>query len=97
MQRARPATLFKKEVLAQVFSCEFCDISKNTFLYRTPLVGASVASLSHFVQDFRIKYFSCYSHISRNISNTYSWDTKRFSPGTFISLLYTTVKPGSLE
>ena len=22
--------------LAQVFSCEFCEISKNTFLYRTP-------------------------------------------------------------
>ena len=29
----------KKETLAQVFSCEFCDISKNTFLHRTPPVG----------------------------------------------------------
>ena len=28
----RPATLLKKESLAQVFSCEFCEISKNTFL-----------------------------------------------------------------
>ena len=27
----RPATLFKKESLAQVFFCEFCEISKNTF------------------------------------------------------------------
>ena len=27
--------------LAQVFSCEFCEISKNTFLHRTPLVAAS--------------------------------------------------------
>ena len=27
----------KKETLAQVFSCEFCEISKNTFSYRTPL------------------------------------------------------------
>ena len=26
----RPATLLKK-TLAQVFSCEFCEISKNTF------------------------------------------------------------------
>ena len=26
----------KKETLAQVFSCEFCRICKNTFLYRTP-------------------------------------------------------------
>ena len=25
-----PATLFKKETLAQVSSCEFCEISKNT-------------------------------------------------------------------
>ena len=30
----------KKEALAQVFSCEFCQISKNTFSYRTPLVAA---------------------------------------------------------
>ena len=28
----RPATLLKKETLAQVFSCEFCEISKNIFL-----------------------------------------------------------------
>ena len=27
----RPATLLKKESLAQVFSCEFCQIFKNTF------------------------------------------------------------------
>ena len=27
--------------LAQVFSCEFCEISKNTLSYRTPLVAAS--------------------------------------------------------
>ena len=28
--------------LAQVFSCEFCEISKNTFFYRIPPVAASV-------------------------------------------------------
>ena len=27
--------------LAQVFSCEFCGISKNSFSHRTPLVAAS--------------------------------------------------------
>ena len=32
----------KKETLAQIFSCEFCEISRNTFSYRTPLVAASV-------------------------------------------------------
>ena len=31
----------KKETLAQVFSCEFCEISKNNFFYRTPLLAAS--------------------------------------------------------
>ena len=33
----------KKETLAQVFPCEFWEISKNTFFYRTPLVAASVS------------------------------------------------------
>ena len=32
----------KKDTLAQVFYCESSRISKNTFLYRTPLVAASV-------------------------------------------------------
>ena len=27
---------------AQVFSCEFCQIFKNIFIYRPPLVAASV-------------------------------------------------------
>ena len=38
-----PRSFFiKKETLAQVFSCEFWEISKYTFSYRTPLVAASV-------------------------------------------------------
>ena len=32
----------KNKTLAQVFSCEFWETSKNTFSYRTPLVAASV-------------------------------------------------------
>ena len=32
---------FKKESLAQMFSCEFCEISKKSFSYRTPPVNAS--------------------------------------------------------
>ena len=31
----------KKDTLAQVFSCEFCKIFKNTFFHRTLLVAAS--------------------------------------------------------
>ena len=34
----------KKEALAQVFSCEFCEIFKNTFSYRALLVAASSSS-----------------------------------------------------
>ena len=58
----RPATLFKKETLAQVFSCEFCKISKNIFSYRTPLVAAS--GLNFFLQQF-FKF-------SRNIFTSFS-------------------------
>ena len=32
----------KKKTLAQVFSTEFCEIFKNTFIHRTPLVAASL-------------------------------------------------------
>ena len=39
----------KKESLAQVFSCEFFSISKNTFSHKTPLVAAS---------DFFMRYWS---------------------------------------
>ena len=38
----RSATFVKKETLAQVFSCEFCESSKNIFSYRTPPVAASL-------------------------------------------------------
>ena len=37
----RLATLLKKETLTQMFSCAFCEIFKNAFFYRTPLVAAS--------------------------------------------------------
>ena len=35
----------KKGTLVQVFSCEFCEISKNTCFYRTPPVTASESGL----------------------------------------------------
>ena len=31
----------KKETPSQVFSCEYCEIFKNSFFYRTSLVAAS--------------------------------------------------------
>ena len=38
----RPATLLKKKPLAQVFSCEFCEISNNTFFTEHLRATASV-------------------------------------------------------
>ena len=38
----RPATLLKKGILAQVFSCKFCEISKNAFFTDNLLPTASV-------------------------------------------------------
>ena len=37
----------KKETLVQVFSCDFCEIFKNTFFYRTPLVAATCDMAQH--------------------------------------------------
>ena len=39
--RPQAENFIKKEALAQVFSCEFCEIFKNNFFYRTPPVAAS--------------------------------------------------------
>ena len=39
--QASAYNFIKIETLAQVFSCEFFEISKNTFCYRRPLVAAS--------------------------------------------------------
>ena len=38
--QAKACNFIKIETLALVFSCEFCEISKNTFSYRTPPVAA---------------------------------------------------------
>ena len=40
--RPQACNFIKKETLAQVFSCEISKNFKNYFLYRTPLVAASV-------------------------------------------------------
>ena len=38
--------------LAQVFSCEFCEIFRKTFFYRTPPVAASVQCSSSSPLNF---------------------------------------------
>ena len=68
----RPATLLK----TQVFCCEFCEIPKNTFSYRTPLVATSKRINLWFwkscLQCLEIPYqlqFSFFSVFIRQIFN----------------------------
>ena len=42
---AKVSFLIKLQTLAQLFSCEFCEIFKNGIVYRTPLVSASKISV----------------------------------------------------
>ena len=49
--QASACNFIKNETMAQVFSCELCEISKNTFSYMTPLVAASGTKLIHQILD----------------------------------------------
>ena len=70
----RPATLLKKkacnfikkETVAQVFSSEFCENSKNTFFYRTPPVAASKELI---VENRIIKNNSAQDHLKEKTIN----------------------------
>ena len=44
--KGQASGFIKKEILAEVFSCEFCEIFKNSYSYRTPPVAASECSRS---------------------------------------------------
>ena len=46
--QTRVCSFIEIETMAQVFSCEFCEISLNTFLHRTPLVAASMVLINEF-------------------------------------------------
>ena len=39
-RKTRVPHFIKKEILMQVFSCEFCEFSKSTFSYKTPQMTA---------------------------------------------------------
>ena len=51
----RACNFIKKETLAQVFSYEFCEIPKNTFLYRTAPVTASETNFHWVFVEQRTK------------------------------------------
>ena len=62
--RPKACNFIKKKSLAQMFSCEFFEISKNTFFHRTPLVAASerCRSFSYFLLQVFFSQF-CYTLI----------------------------------
>ena len=49
----RGLQVYWKKALAQVFSCEFCEIFKNIFSYRTPLVNCLVPFYTPWKQKTR--------------------------------------------
>ena len=45
----------KKKTLTQVFSCEFCQISRNTFFHRTPPVAAFEFSYLKLDKNLKVR------------------------------------------
>ena len=51
--------------MAQVFSCQFCEISKNAFYYRTSTVAASIfVGKKHDKNDIQVVSISQYQPIT---------------------------------
>ena len=70
----------KIETLVQVFSCEFCEICKNTFSYRLPPVAAS-AAYNFIKKEIPAKMFFCeFGKISKNMfwQSTPGWVLLKF-------------------
>ena len=65
--RPQACSFIKKETLAQVFSCEFCEISKNTFSYRTPLVAASADPNDAENSERKLRCYNNFSKIDKNV------------------------------
>ena len=56
LSASKACNIIKKGSLAQVFSCEFCAISRNIFFYRTPTVAASEKGVLRcaFAKEFEV-------------------------------------------
>ena len=57
--RPKACKFIKKEILVQGFSCEFYEIFKNTFFYRTPPVTASINERSQLKLCVVSKRINC--------------------------------------
>ena len=74
-----PATLFKKETLAQMFFCEFCQISQNTFLQNTS--GRLLLHICFLREQIFLDWFSC--KISGSAEGNYLSKLKANKKGYF--------------
>ena len=56
LSASKACNIIKKGSLAQVFSCEFCAISRNIFFYRAPTVAASEKGVLRcaFAKEFEV-------------------------------------------
>ena len=72
-QETRQSFFFNKEILWQVFSCGFCEISKNTFLTEQLWTTASMRALNSFYifrSDDRIYIllqYDCFPNLWENV------------------------------
>ena len=69
--QAQACNFIKKESLAQMFSCEFCEISKNTFFYRTPPVAASKIRTKELCFGFLCRVLTFSLTLSQRITQIY--------------------------
>ena len=46
--RPHACNFIKKEIMTQVFSCQFCEVAKNTFSYSTPPPAAFILNKLRF-------------------------------------------------
>ena len=97
----RAATLLKRVFKTRVFYCEYCEIFKNSFFYRTPLMAASRViliddSLCLFTlekkQTFVEKRLRYYCSFKRRNFCKFSW-TFNFPGEKFVTNWYKLMSP----
>ena len=71
---AGPCNFIKKEALAQVFSCEFCEIFKNTFF--TEHLRTTASRCKQREKKNKIKYIRCKQRDEKNLKSTYCLSQK---------------------
>ena len=73
--RPEPCNFIKKETLAQVFSCEFCEISKNTLFtehLRTTTSFSFITQINlkatfHLSFSLSLRYMVFHDHLQKNL------------------------------